>query len=184
MPNHAVYQLHSSRTARIGFCAATCLALGSAPVWAVSRDLAVVPLFDGQRSEFLNTWGGAWGPGSTQGIRLLPADAQSGRRVLCVELGKSRRPNIATCNVSLRGSALRGNTTRCAIWALRAASYRSAEQDACRAALCGASQGLSRFQGPKRDLSLRIARQRGCRRRSRLRWHWPMPIGPWKVIPT
>ena len=88
MPNHAVYRLHSSRTARIGFCAATCLALGSAPVWAVSRDLAVVPLFDGQRSEFLNTWGGAWGPGSTQSIRLLPADAQSGRRGLCVELGQ------------------------------------------------------------------------------------------------
>ena len=32
--------------------------------------------------------GGAWGPGSTQSIRLLPADAQSGRRVLCVELGQ------------------------------------------------------------------------------------------------
>ena len=57
MPNHAVYQLHYLLTARIGFCAATCLVLGSAPVWAVSRDLAVVPLFDGQRSEFLNTWG-------------------------------------------------------------------------------------------------------------------------------
>ena len=88
MLDYAVYRLNSSRTARIGFCVATWLALGSAPAWAVSHDLAVVPLFDGQRSEFLNTWGGAWGPGSTQSIRLLPADAQSGRRVLCVELGQ------------------------------------------------------------------------------------------------
>ena len=88
MLDYAMYRLNSSRTARIGFCVATWLALGSAPAWAVSHDLAVVPLFDGQRSEFLNTWGGAWGPGSTQSIRLLPADAQSGRRVLCVELGQ------------------------------------------------------------------------------------------------
>ena len=88
MFDFAVYRLHSSRTARIGFCVAAWLALGSAPAWAVSHDLAVVPLFDGQRSEFLNTWGGAWGLGSMQSIRLLPADPQSGRRVLCVELGQ------------------------------------------------------------------------------------------------
>jgi hypothetical protein len=84
----AVYRLNSSRTVRIGFCAASVLALQIAPAWVVSHDLAVVPLFDGQRSEFLNTWGGAWGPGSTQSIRLLPADGQNGRRVLCVELGQ------------------------------------------------------------------------------------------------
>ena len=88
MLDYAIYRLNSSRTARIGFCVATWLAMGSAPAWAASRDLAVVPLFDGRQSEFLNTWGGAWGPGSTQGIRLLAADAQSGRRVLCVELGQ------------------------------------------------------------------------------------------------
>ena len=87
MLDYAVYRPHSSRTARTGFCVVMWLALGSASAWAVSHDLAVVPLFDGQRSEFLNTWGGAWGPGSTQGIRLLSADAESGRRVLCVELG-------------------------------------------------------------------------------------------------
>ena len=34
MPDHAVYQLHSLRTARMGFCVATWLALGSAPAWA------------------------------------------------------------------------------------------------------------------------------------------------------
>ncbi|MGO9115281.1 MAG: hypothetical protein ACLP9L_39210 [Thermoguttaceae bacterium] len=88
MFDFAVHRLSLSRTARIGACAATWLALGTAPAWAVSHDLAVVPLFDGQRSEFLNTWGGAWGPGSTQSIRLLPDDAQSGRRVLCIELGQ------------------------------------------------------------------------------------------------
>lgn len=88
MLHHAVHRLKSSRTVRIRFCVAVWLALGNAPPWAVSRDLAVVPLFDGQRSEFLNTWGGSWGPGTTQSIRLLSADAQNGRRVLCVELGQ------------------------------------------------------------------------------------------------
>ncbi len=88
MFDFAVYRLHSSRNARIGFCVATLLALGGVPAWAVSHDLAVVPLFDGQRSEFLNTWGGAWGRGSAQSIRLLPVDAQTGRHVLCVELGQ------------------------------------------------------------------------------------------------
>jgi hypothetical protein len=63
------------------------LALGTAPAWAGSGDLAVVPLFDGQRSEFLNTWGGVWGPGSTESIRLVSLDSQIGRHVLCVELG-------------------------------------------------------------------------------------------------
>ncbi len=88
MLDYALYRLSSSRTARIGFCAVTWLALGGAPARVVAGDLAVVPLFDGQQSEFLNTWGGAWGPGSTQGIRLLPADAPRGGRVLCVELGQ------------------------------------------------------------------------------------------------
>jgi len=88
MCNFAVYRLSFSGAARIGLYAATWLALGSAPVGAVSHDLAVVPLFDGQRSEFLNNWGGAWGRGTMQSIRLLPADAQSGRRALCVELGQ------------------------------------------------------------------------------------------------
>ena len=79
-----------SRVAGAGKCSSLAVSrdLNVSRDLAVSHDLAVVPLFDGQRSEFLNTWGGAWGRGSMQSICLLPADAQSGRRVLCVELGQ------------------------------------------------------------------------------------------------
>lgn len=52
-----------------------------------SLNLAAVPLFDGKRSELLNTWGGAWGIGNLKSIGLQKADALTGRRALSIELG-------------------------------------------------------------------------------------------------
>jgi hypothetical protein len=50
-------------------------------------DLSVTPLFDGQRTELVNTWGGTWQAGSMQKISVQPASTQRGRTALTAETG-------------------------------------------------------------------------------------------------
>ncbi len=66
------------------------LADGSAfavPALPPADDLSIVPLFDGRRSELLNTWGGAWGLGNMREIGLQGPAAPGGPRSLYAELG-------------------------------------------------------------------------------------------------
>jgi hypothetical protein len=57
---------------------------------ASSTDLAVVSLYDGRRTELLNTWGGAWSAGDTKGATLQYRTDQTGGGALCLELGPVR----------------------------------------------------------------------------------------------
>lgn len=58
--------------------------------WAIedSANLAIVPLFDGRRSETLNTWGGGWSKGNVQAIGVLKDDLPDGRQAIFAELGQ------------------------------------------------------------------------------------------------
>ena len=55
-----------------------------------TKDLAVVPLFDGTRCELLNTWGGTWSIGDMQDIGLQQSESHAGQRTLYIELGETR----------------------------------------------------------------------------------------------
>ncbi len=66
----------------------TMLMGGSRVAAEVSTDLARIPLFNGERHESCNTWGGAWGIGNMRDISVQSHCVHSGRRALCVELGE------------------------------------------------------------------------------------------------
>lgn len=66
---------------------ATMLTGSANPTSGESTDLAIISLFDGERCELFNTWGGAWGMGSMRDISVQPQCVHSGRRALCVDLG-------------------------------------------------------------------------------------------------
>ena len=55
-----------------------------------AADLSVVSLFDAERNELVNNWGGAWGTGNMRDVRLESQWVHSGRRALCCELGPTR----------------------------------------------------------------------------------------------
>jgi hypothetical protein len=55
-----------------------------------AADLSVVTLFDAERDELVNNWGGAWGTGNMRDVRLESQWVHSGRRALCCELGPTR----------------------------------------------------------------------------------------------
>ena len=55
-----------------------------------AADLSVVSLFDAERDELVNNWGGAWGTGNMRDVRLESQWVHSGRRALCCELGPTR----------------------------------------------------------------------------------------------
>ena len=59
-------------------------ALGSSEAAA---DLSVVTLFDGERGETLNTWGGGWGIGSMRTFEMQSAHVHSGRFALGAGIG-------------------------------------------------------------------------------------------------
>lgn len=80
-PNHAL------RISAMVVFAATMLAGGSCPAAEEPANLATISLFDGERRELFNTWGGAWGIGSMRGISVQSQCVHSGRHALCVELG-------------------------------------------------------------------------------------------------
>ena len=61
-------------------------ALGS----ETAADLSVVTLFDGERGETLNAWGGGWGGGSMRGIEIQSAHVHSGHFALGAELGPTQ----------------------------------------------------------------------------------------------
>ncbi len=67
--------------------AAMLLACGRALGSETAADLGVVTLFDGERGETLNTWGGGWGVGSMRTIEIQSAHVHSGRFALGAELG-------------------------------------------------------------------------------------------------
>ncbi len=50
-------------------------------------DLSITPLFDGYRTELVNTWGGAWQAGSMQKLSIQPARTRGGRPALTAEMG-------------------------------------------------------------------------------------------------
>ncbi len=54
---------------------------------AVSGDLTVVSLFDGERSDRLNTWGGAFSAGSAESVAVQSRNVHSGDRALEIRLG-------------------------------------------------------------------------------------------------
>ena len=55
-----------------------------------AADLSVVSLFDAERDELVNNWGGAWGTGNMRDVHLESQWVHSGRRALCCELGPTR----------------------------------------------------------------------------------------------
>ena len=57
---------------------------------AEATDLSVVSLFDAERDELVNNWGGAWGSGNMRDVRLESQWVHSGRRALSCELGPTR----------------------------------------------------------------------------------------------
>jgi hypothetical protein len=75
--------------AMMAFCALATRTTARAAIAPASKkvDLSVTPLFDGQRSELLNTWGGTWQAGSMQKISIQPAIAHGGRTALTAEIG-------------------------------------------------------------------------------------------------
>ena len=70
--------------------AAVLLACGRALGSETTADLSVVTLFDGERGETLNTWGGRWGVGSMRAIEIQSAHVHSGRFALGAELGPTQ----------------------------------------------------------------------------------------------
>ena len=77
------------RPGRVAFAAIVCALSVVAPAFAsvTPVDLATVPLFDGRRTDSLNTWGGSWSVGETQNVRLEVSRTPSGGRAVCIELG-------------------------------------------------------------------------------------------------
>ena len=63
------------------------LAGGECRSAAGSADLAVVSLYDGRRTELLNTWGGAWSVGDRKGTTLQYHADPRGEAALYLELG-------------------------------------------------------------------------------------------------
>jgi hypothetical protein len=55
-----------------------------------AADLSVVSLFDGERDELVNNWGGAWSTGNMRDVRLESRWVHSGRWALSCELGPTR----------------------------------------------------------------------------------------------
>jgi len=60
--------------------------------------MTTIPLFDGERGELLNTWGGAWGVGTSERIALDARSVHSGRKALSIEFG-----TVPACSVSCFG---------------------------------------------------------------------------------
>lgn len=54
---------------------------------ARAADLARVPLFDAERSELLNAWGGAWAVGNARSVTIQCDMVHAGARALAVEMG-------------------------------------------------------------------------------------------------
>lgn len=65
----------------------TMLSASTHPARGDSADLAVIPLFDGERTELINTWGGAWALGTMRSLTLQSECVHNGRHALCAELG-------------------------------------------------------------------------------------------------
>ena len=63
------------------------LTLLSTAAVEAATDLAVVPFFDGTRSELMNTWGGGLG-GTVRAIRLQSRHVHSGPKALALDLGE------------------------------------------------------------------------------------------------
>ena len=63
------------------------LACSPRPAAAGGADLAEVFLYDGRRSDLLNTWGGAWRAGDAKETALRFSAAPSEERAVCLDLG-------------------------------------------------------------------------------------------------
>lgn len=66
--------------AMLGVCGTLTCAVSAA-------DLATVSLFDAERTELVNNWGGAWGVGNLRDVAVQEQWVHSGRRALRLELG-------------------------------------------------------------------------------------------------
>jgi len=58
-----------------------------APYAAPAADLSAVALFDGERGELINNWGGAWSQGDLRQVRLVTKPAKSGGHALSLQFG-------------------------------------------------------------------------------------------------
>jgi len=68
-----------------------------------SADLATVVLFDGERCEPLNNWGGGWGVGDFRDVRLQSQTVRSGRGALRLEPGPRKAGQRASCQCYASG---------------------------------------------------------------------------------
>ena len=77
-------------------------------------NLAIVPLFDGRRSELLNTWGGAWSVGNLKAISVQKCRANSGPGALAIDLGptKANESRYLQCFASGFGPSSQYHQTR------------------------------------------------------------------------
>jgi hypothetical protein len=80
-------QLNASRALALAVFIAAIAARGSDSVMVRASDLSIIPLFDGERSEPLNTWGGAWGRGTMAQLEIQSQCVHGGRYALAAELG-------------------------------------------------------------------------------------------------
>lgn len=80
----------------------------------IAADLSVVPLFDAERSELVNNWGGAWNAGTMRSLVAQSECVHSGRRALCLELGPTSAGQVhyAQCLASGFGRTPQHHQTR------------------------------------------------------------------------
>ena len=179
---YARHRLNCSRTTSIGFCAAAWLARGRC-----SR-VGGFPRFGGRSAvrrpaQRISEYLGAGGPATRKASAFWRLTGRVDSACCASSWGKSQRPKIATCNVSPRGSAPRGNIARRATCAMRRCTL------ACRTGrtLHCVVPCKSRIIAIRRATVRPIASSCPPARlpfRSVPRWRWPMPVGPWKGIPT
>ena len=84
---------------------AAILAWGIDPAAATEADLAIVPLFDAQRRELINGWGGTWSRGNLGELSLQISPLRPERPALCLDLGPTRpcECRYAECFASAQG---------------------------------------------------------------------------------
>lgn len=84
---HSTCRLYSSSVRALGILATALIACRPCQGDSRAKDLAVVPLFDGERQELLSHWGGGIGIGNMRRLSLDSRSPHSGRHALCAELG-------------------------------------------------------------------------------------------------